>query len=263
MGGFGVPVPPLAAAPLLRDAANLGATPADQLAVAGNACGPAALLNAFRFGDHHWQRAATAVAGDTDKARLLAIIRTWGLRPSRHLAGRLRWTRHGVNVDDLCDMANEMTRGQLLPQVQLEILMLQPGETSPGLLQRVHGRLASSLANGLPPIISIRRIAHRSEAGQPPEWVVVQGHFVTVVGLPRKLVKNATAFPVTYIDPWGGKRGEGRLTLSRRAFLPAHAPATAAAPCLEADFPQVSVGNDLLRAKDFALMTLAAAIGRW
>ncbi len=39
------------AAPPLREAANLTAVPVNQLTVAGNACGPAALLSAFRFGD--------------------------------------------------------------------------------------------------------------------------------------------------------------------------------------------------------------------
>ena len=43
--------------------------PANQLVVAGNACGPAALLNAFRFGNADWQR-RVRLAGATDKERL-------------------------------------------------------------------------------------------------------------------------------------------------------------------------------------------------
>lgn len=252
-----------AAAAPLREAANLGAIPADQLAVSGNACGPAALLNAFRFGDANWQRAAAVARGDTDKAQLLSIIRTWGLRPSAHLSGRLRWTRQGVNVDDLCDMANEMTRGQVLPQVADEIFFLQPGESAPELLRRVHARLASSLARGLPPVISLRRVALRSQSGKPPAWVVVQGHFATVTGVPRKLDRRAASFPVTYVDPWGGKRGAGSLSISQRAFLSGQAPASAVSPCLQADFPQVKVGKELLRAGESSVLTLAAAIGKW
>jgi hypothetical protein len=253
----------LATAAPLREAANQGASPADQLAVSGNACGPAALLNAFRFGDANWQRAAAMARGDSDKAQLLAIIRTWGLRPSAHLSGRLRWTRQGVNVDDLCDMANEMTRGQVLPQVVDEVFILQPGESAPELLRRVHTRLASSLARGLPPVISLRRVALRSQAGKPPSWVVVQGHFVTVTGVPRKLDRHAASFSVTYVDPWGGKRGEGRLSISQRAFLSGQAPASAVSPCLQADFPQANVGKELLRTAEFSVLTLAAAIGKW
>ena len=161
VGGWLLAVLPLVAAPPLREAPNPGAVAIDQLSVSGNACGPAALLNAFRFGDKSWQRAATAVAGDSDRARLLTLIKTWGLRPSQSLPGRKRWSRHGVNADDLCDIANEMARAQLLPRMTCEVLMTTPGESPPKLLARAHSRMATSLAKGLPPVISIRRLALR------------------------------------------------------------------------------------------------------
>lgn len=182
---------PLTAAPAQREAPNPGAVPVDQLAVSGNACGPAALLTALRFGDANWQRAASAVAGDTDKARLVSIIRIWGLRPSATLTGRMRWTRQGVNVDDLCAMANEMTRSQLLPLMKRDALLSLPGESPQKLLARTHDRLETSLRRGLPPIISIRRIARRVDQNKVPSWVVLQGHYVTVVGIPGKLEKNS------------------------------------------------------------------------
>jgi hypothetical protein len=254
---------PLAAAPLLREAPNPSAAPVNQLAVSGNACGPAALLAALRFGDANWQRAATAVAGGTDRDRLLTIIRTWGLRPSNSLAGRKRWSRHGVNVDDLCDIANEMTRSELLPLLKREVLLSQPGESPQKLLARVHGRLTSSLRRGLPPIISIRRIVQRAENDRTPSWEVLQGHYVTVVGVPAKLEKAATAFSLTYVDPWGGKRCAGRLVISTRAFLSGKPGEPAASPCLEADFPLAEVGRKLARKDETTLLTLAAVIGKW
>lgn len=259
-GGWLLAVLPLAAAPPLREAPNPGAVAIDQLSVSGNACGPAALLNAFRFGDKSWQRAATAVAGDSDRARLLTLIKTWGLRPSQSLPGRKRWSRHGVNADDLCDIANEMARAQLLPRMTCEVLMTTPGESPHKLLARAHSRMAASLAKGLPPVISIRRLALRKAAGKPPEWVVLQGHFVTITGIPRKLEKNAESFAVSYLDPWGARRGTGRLAISTRAFVTA---ANATSPCLEADFPQAEVGKKLVRPSETTLLTLAAGIGKW
>ena len=74
---------PLADSPAMREAPTPAAIPADQLAVAGNACGPAALLNAFRFGAPYWHRAADALGGDDDRERMLAMIRGPGMRPSR------------------------------------------------------------------------------------------------------------------------------------------------------------------------------------
>ena len=44
-------------------AANPEFKPLNQLRVSGNACGPAALLNAFRFGNTDWQRASNAITG--------------------------------------------------------------------------------------------------------------------------------------------------------------------------------------------------------
>lgn len=249
-----------AAAPAVREAPNPGAVPFDQLAVAGNACGPAALLNSFRFGDKNWQQAVAIAAGDTDKARLLSVIRTWGLRPSNSLAGRKRWSRHGINADDLRDMANEMAHVRFLPQLKCEVLMTTPGESPQELLRRTHSRLSTSLAKGLPPVISIRRIVHRKVPGKAPEWIVLQGHFVTVTRLPAKLERDATGFDLSYIDPWGGRSATGRLALSNNAFVVA--PGTPS-PCLEAAFPQADVGKKQARAGEATLLTLAAGIGKW
>lgn len=234
--------------------------PANQLVVAGNACGPTALLNAFRFGNPAWQRAANAVAGDDDKQRITSIIRECGMRPSNHLTGRPRWSRKGVNLSDLRDIANEMTRGHFLPLVSEEVLFLKPGETQEKLLKRVHQRCGTSLAKGLPPLLSLRRYARRSQNGRPPEWVVLDAHFVTLTVIPRKLDKHARSFPITYIDPWGGKVCQGVITLPDRPVL---ADSAAASPCLEAAFPEALVGKKLIRPGEPTALTVAAVLGRW
>ena len=75
--------------------------PVNQLVVSGNACGPAALLNAFRFGSENWRKAGAAVKGNNDRERILSVIRDIGMRPSKHLPSRARWSRRGVGVADL------------------------------------------------------------------------------------------------------------------------------------------------------------------
>ncbi len=234
--------------------------PANQLVVAGNACGPTALLNAFRFGSPAWQRASNAIAGDTDKQRISNIIRQRGMLPSSHLVGHSRWSRKGVNLADLCDIANEMTHGHFLPQVSQEVLFLTPGETQEKLLKRAHQRLNASVAKGLPAIISLRRYAKRGQPGKPPEWVVIDAHFVTLTALPDKLEKGARSFPISYIDPWGGKLCQGTISLPERAIL---ADSAAGSPCLEAAFPQASVGKKSVRSGEPTALTVAAVLGRW
>lgn len=247
------------AAPPLLEAPNPVATPADQLPVAGNACGPTALLNAFRFGNADWQRACSAVPGENDRQRIQYIIRGPGMRPSAHLAGRPRWSRSGVNIADLQDIANDLTRGQYLPQVTQQVLFRQPGETPEKLLRRVHRLFGTSLTKGLPPVISLRRHVLRNRDGIP-QWTVLDAHFVTLISLPRKLDRHARSFPVTYIDPWGGKVRQGTIAIPLRPLLAA---TVEDSPCLQADFPTAAVGSKLVRRGETSVLAAAAALGRW
>jgi hypothetical protein len=243
------------AVPPLRGDPNPAATPANQLVVSGNACGPTALFNAFRFGSEEWQRALTTLTGSTDKERIYSLIRGSGMRPSKHLSGQPRWTRKGVNIADLCDMANETTRGLMLPPVSQEVLFLKKGESQAGLLHRVHQQLGVSLAKGLPPVLSLRRYVLRKSV-----WTVMDAHFVTLLALPAKLDKGARSFPVTYADPWGGRIRVGTIAIPERMILSDQA---TTAPCLEAIFPDSSVGKKLVHPGEQSSLALSAALGRW
>ena len=250
----------LAAAAPLREAPNMAATPANQLLVSGNACGPAALLNAFRFGNDHWQRGCSALDGRSDREQILQIIRGPGARPSAHTPGRLRWSRRGVNLADLRDIANELTRGQYLPPLNEEVFFLMPRETPMAMLRRVHQRLETSLARGLPPVLSLRRYALRAQPGRAAQWTVIDAHFVTLTAIPRRLDKHAGTFTVRYLDPWGGKSYDGRIAIPRQPLL---ADQSGVSTCLVAEFPQSSVGGKLVRRGETSVLVPAAALGRW
>ena len=251
---------PAHAGPELRVAANTAAVPANQLLVSGNACGPAALLNAFRFGNADWQRAANAVTGGNDRERILTIIREVGMRPSSHTPGRPRWSRRGVSLADLRDIGDEMTRGHFLPPLREEVFFLKPRETPEKLLRRVHQRLSTSLARGLPPVLSLRRYALRASSGNRPQWTVIDAHFVTLTAIPRALDRQARGFPVSYIDPWGGRRCDGNIIIPARSFM---ADAAGNSSCMEADFPQSQVGKKHVGKNEATLLALSAALGRW
>ncbi len=233
---------------------------ANQLVVAGNACGPTALLNAFRLGNPDWQRAATAITGGTDKERIYSIIREYGMRPSSHIKGRPRWSRKGVNLADMVDIANEMTRSHFLPLVSQEVAFLKPGESQEKLLSRVHRLLTTSLRKGLPPVVSLRRYVQRTTDGKPPEWLVLDAHFVTLTTVPQPLAKGARSFLVSYIDPWGGTLCQGSIAITGQAVL---ADSSAASPCLEAVFPLAAVGKNRVRPGEPHTLTVAAVLGRW
>ncbi len=244
-----------AAAAEMRAAPNAGAPPVNQLSISGNACGPAALLSAYRLGNGSWQAAEAALEGRGDKERLSYWIRRHGLRPSATLRGRMRWNQGGINAEDLLAAANEAGRPLYLPALELEDLFRRRGEKPQAHLKRVHGRMARSLARGFPPVLSLRRFVLRKGA-----WVPVQGHFVTVTAVPAKLPRGAAGFAFSYADPWGGKRCEGYLKPADRPVLAADA---AASPCLLAEVPAANIGKKEVRRGESTAVIPAAAIGRW
>ncbi|MCP5545731.1 MAG: hypothetical protein H7A49_17690 [Akkermansiaceae bacterium] len=238
-----------------REAAHMDAKPVDQLVVAGNACGPAALLNSFRFGNDSWRGVYDSVKGDGEREKIRTVIRDIGMRPSRHLPGRARWSRGGVSVADLQDIANEMAAEAYQPFVSEEVFFRGDGESPRALLRRVHRRLEGSLARGLPPLLSVRRYA--ASGGS---WRPVDAHFVTVVSVPRSLGRDDGSFAVSYIDPWGGRRCEGTIRIAEQALI---ADKAGVSSCLEAVFPQSSVGRKKVRGNERSALAVAAALGRW
>lgn len=252
---------PVLATPPERMAPNPGAKTADQRVAAGNACGPAALLNALRFGGPQWQRAAAGIGGRNDRDMIFTLIRERGMRPSRHMNGHPRWNQGGVNLLDLCDIGNEVIRGHFLPALRCEPLFLKQDESQKRLLQRVHERLGGSLTKGMPPIISLQRYVQRPHGkGGALQWEGLPPHFITLTSLPLHLPKGASSFPVTYIDPWGGRRCQGVVGIPAAAFL---ADLPSKSPCLEAEFPQAKVGNLELNRGEHSVLTIAAVIGCW
>ncbi|BCU75641.1 hypothetical protein [Luteolibacter sp. LG18] len=220
------------------------APPFNQLAVSGNACGPAALLNAFRYGDARWRELGAGLPGETDREQLSHVIRMYGLKPSGQLRGRTRWSRAGINVNDLTDLGNDLTATKFLPTLENEVLLPRSGETSAALLARVRGMLATSLGRGLPPVVSVRRQVLRNGG-----WFTVESHFITLL---RVGSTNGTGLEIDYLDPWGGRRSSGSFRVSSESALG-----------LEAVLPVTPVGKRLVRPGEKTLVTVSAAIGRW
>ena len=239
----------------MSQAPNGAARPANQLDISGNACGPAALLSSFRCGNAAWQKAAAALPGEDDRAQLRHWIRYHGLRPSETLKGRTRWTTAGINVEDLVTAVNEMNRPLYLPAIGHDGLFRQGKETPAKLLQRSRERMQRSLEKGIPPILSLRR--HVLRRGQ---WIAVQGHFVTVIAVPKKLGRGETGYPIAYLDPWGGKRCEGWIRIPDQTLLARQGEAS---PCLLAEVPAANIGKKAVSRGETTVVIPETVIGRW
>jgi hypothetical protein len=239
----------------LREAPKTDAAPVNQLAISGNACGPAALLSSFRCGNDAWQRAAASLTGTTDREQLGLWIRRHGLQPSETLKGRKRWTNAGINVEDLVAATNEMTRPLYLPAVARDDLFLRRREQPESLLRRTHQRLEKSLSKGIPPVLSLRRFVLRGG-----KWIPLQGHFVTVTAVPRKVGRGENSFRFAYLDPWGGKRSQGEFRVPASPVLAA---AGQTSPCLETLVPEANIAKKDVKRGEITAVIPAAVIGRW
>ena len=234
---------------------STSASPINQRRAYGNGCGPASLLNAFQYGSEKWQKVFTAVPGTNSNTRIRYVVAAWGKKPSRHIKGTQRWKpKEGVNLLDLTDMANEMRLAHFLPKIKNEVLSQKSNESRSQFLQRVRAKLAKSLKNGLPPILSIRRYAYRysKEVGQK-SWWPIRAHFVVVIEIPDTLAKNATSFKIRYVDPYGGFVREGRIQTETGSFK--------LCPYLGANMPKTEVGKSFVKPNEETLLTTAAVIG--
>ncbi|MBC7979073.1 MAG: hypothetical protein H7Y36_00750 [Armatimonadetes bacterium] len=237
-----------------RQAQNLDARPFNQLLLSGNACGPTALLNSYRYAKPSWRKLAENPPHLSDRDRIRAIVSGPAMRPSVSLPGRARWSRNGVNLTDLRDIANEISKTEMLPALSQETLFLKPGESQQKFLRRVHSRLVQSLAEGFPPILSIRRFVKRGST-----WSAIQGHFVTITSV-ATLPSNATSFDLNYVDPLGGKFSSGKIAITPEAFLTSD---PARNPNLEALFPSSRIGKSSLRSGDKSILAVSATLGRF
>lgn len=238
--------------PDFYQAQNLSEKPFNQLDLAGNACGPAALLNSSRFGSTEWRKISTSPPDLTDRERIRSITRGPAMRESSSLPGRARWSLQGINLSDLRDVADEIARPYNLPTIHQETLFLNPIETQQSHLHHVHKHLANSLDKGFPPILSIRRFVKRNG-----EWIAIQGHFITVTSVPGKIPSNTNQFEITYIDPWGGKLHQGTISIYSKPFLNDD---PAKNPNLEAVFPNAIVGKRLVRTGEESILAVSATL---
>lgn len=239
----------------LRLAPRQDARPVNQLKIAGNACGPAAVLNSFRFGNDKWSHSISLVPGREDRELLSQWIRRYGLRPSSNLRNKPRWSAQGINAEDLVFAVNEMTRGLNAQRLAYETLVLGKKETDYKLLLRTHDRLDESLDEGVPPILNLQRFVYRRG-----NWQLLQSHYITIIGVQKKVSRRDHEFRISYIDPWGGVRRDGKIR------MPSHQGKNdppQKLPLLHAILPDTPVGLPQVRRGESTLLVPAGVIGYW
>jgi len=241
----------------------------DQIAIDKNGCGPTSLMNAYRFGSPAWHIGYEKLAGKpdaTDKQKFKDLVNRFGIHISRH-NGMVRWDkRNGISTLDLCDMANDFqrSRGTNLPKLKVNTHFNPVGEASTALLQDVHKKLRNSMLKGFPPIMTIKRYAHRS-LGDYMIWKQIHGHFVVLHEIPGKLAPDAKSFQIKYVDPWGGRILSGTVKIPEQSFYAIDSTLSKnlkfrKSPTLVVEFPSSRLGRHLLRKGERNVTMLASSI---
>jgi hypothetical protein len=224
----------------------------DQSQGAGNACGPASLLNSFGSGSEQFRKVYEHVPGTNDRARIASVIKSWGLKPSVKFPERNRWqNRRGISFTDLQAMSREMSDLRWdAPKPKGELFFLQQNSRDHKLLRTTHQRLAKSLRAGFPPILSVRRFVYRQGY-----WQSVHGHFVTLTAMPSKLPRNNRTFTIRFLDPLGAK--------PMTALIALPGPNEKGFPCFLVEAPGNKIGTRDVKNREQHHLALAGAIGVW
>jgi len=186
----------------------------DQNLVSLNACCPTSILNSLIAGNAKMQTVYKRLDGDDAKAKLAGVIDKYGKVPSEDYGdGRERWDPNiGVSLVDTQDMFNDILAAASAGKVDGGYLDRSKSETPQQFLRRVHGKLAASLAKGVPPLISMRSFACYWDNQQDRVlWTGMSNHVVMVTGLPRKLEETDQGFAFEYLDPDKCKLASGYI----------------------------------------------------
>ena len=243
-------------------APNPEAKAINQIPIHKFGCGPASVITAYRFGAPKWNAATDKIVGESDKEQFDFMVRYYGRIFSKYAYASQRWDdRNGINGLDLTDLANDFqSRRKLsLPKLKHTTHFIKSDEGHLALLTSTHKHLSKSLKSGFPPILSVKRFAQRGSL-----WREVHGHFVVLYEIPGSLPPNASSFEIKYIDPWGGNIKTGTIKIPEKAFFAinnaAQKPTLRKSPTLIVDFPQSSLGRNLVKQSERSATILASSI---
>lgn len=204
--------------PDFHQAQNLSAKPFDQLDLAGNACGPAALLNSQRFGNP-----SRSLRPRTDPrhrprpghAGIRLASRPRPLNQARHQPQRSPRRRQRDFPPRIPPRPHQRDIGHQPHRKEGQAPCPHPRKARP-LPRRRH-----------PPVVSLRLYAKRNGT-----WNAAHAHFVTIISVPVLIDPGASGFPVRFIDPLGGKFREDRIATGSDPGIDFFA---------EAEFPTVTI----------------------
>lgn len=186
----------------------------DQNIFSAKACGPAAVLNAVKFGAPEvYQR----LLGSDEETRLRYVIDRYFRKASVIRDGARRFHEaSGVGHADLAAAMRDLAEEHGLPEVQAGEILRKDDEMEREFVFRVHRLLRGSLRKGVLPIVALRSQVSRqdSETGEW-RWEAMADHFVVITSVPDELHEKELGFSFEMIDPAGGYTSTGFIYTER------------------------------------------------
>lgn len=170
-----------------------------------NGCAPASLLNLLKFSDPEYRAVYDSYEGSTDGARIRAVVNKYfKARPSVVYPGGRRWGVHGIQGADLVTGLNELLDDHGIAGLDATYLDRGDEETRAAHIERCHQLIATSIRNGVRPILGIRSyIVRRRESNDfEPAWETGVYHNVVVHSVLRP--PSYTGFELRVLEPFRG-----------------------------------------------------------
>lgn len=182
----------------------------DQLDYSTVSCGPASILNSFRFGNPERLKFYNSLKGDSGLDKLKNLIEKYFQGKSDYYKSSDVIDEEGVRSLDLLKRTNNILEGSGIREVNGCYLDRQPQETGRHFVKRIARMLKGSLDKGVPIIAVVAAYSTKNER-EKMGWERVGGHFVVIRSIKIDPSKEVLSFDCNYIDPEGG--------CIRRAFV--------------------------------------------
>lgn len=187
-----------------------------QSAIGPNACGPTALLYAFKLGRKDMREAYDKLGGSGDSEKLRSIVQTYGARESQTKYHRVRLeAKNGMAPLDLFATASDMlstAATKAAPLLQQTMARKESEAASGSFLARIHESLKRSIANKVPVVsIIVPYIGTYKPEKNMNLWSEHTGHYVVITGVPERLHPGALGFTFEYLDPATGRASQAMI----------------------------------------------------
>tara|TARA_R110002096_G_scaffold100173_6_gene221987 strand:- start:664 stop:1518 length:855 start_codon:yes stop_codon:yes gene_type:complete len=194
------------------------AEPVDQTSFSATACGPAAMLNALKFGSESHRTVYQKLTGAGDVAKLRFVIGRYFDQPSLIFEHQKRFTKAGgVAHSDLLAALRDCAEENRLPELQGTEWVRDQGTASVEFVRDTHRKLRFSLIQETLPILGLRsQIARYDSETASWNWRKMSDHFIVVTAVPDELREGAHGFSFDYVEPNGGKLASGFIHAERR-----------------------------------------------